>query len=109
MRIYDLHNSLIGKVCKLTKFGLELEKEYEKLFRVGNYMSSLNVYMYCHDSVEYEMWLIFVDESPIVKDGVVWYCLKEIGYESTGDYRWYTLNQVMICSAEGIKEEYIKL
>jgi hypothetical protein len=41
---------------------------------------------------------MFIDEKPIKRNGVIWYCLKEVGKYSTGDYYWFTLNQVLICS-----------
>jgi hypothetical protein len=98
LRIYDLHTELIGKICKLTSFGVELEKEYEQVFGVGNYHSAQTLFEYCHCGNKYELSLMFIDEKPIKRNGVVWYCLKEIGKYSTGDYYWVTLCQVMICS-----------
>ena len=98
IRVYDLHTNLIGKVCKLTSFGVELEKEYDKLFGIGNPYQAQILFEYCHRSDKNELSLMFIDEKPIARNGVVWYCLKEIGKNSSGDYHWFTLNQVVICS-----------
>lgn len=97
LRIYDLHTELIGKICKLTRFGVELEREYENVFGVGNYHSAQIMFKYCHCGGEYEVSLMFIDESPITKNGVVWYCVKCVGKHSSGDYYWFTLNQIVIC------------
>ena len=98
LRLFDFHTELIGKVCKLTSFGVELEKEYEKVFGLGNYNSTYILFDYCYCKNKYELSLMFIDEKPIKINGVVWYCLKEIGRYATGNYYWFTLNQVMICS-----------
>lgn len=98
LRIYDLHTELIGKICKITSFGVELENEYEEVFGIGNYYSAKTLFEYCYCGNKYELSLMFIDEKPIKRNGVVWYCLKEIGKYSTGDYYWFTLNQVLICS-----------
>jgi hypothetical protein len=97
LRVSDLHTELIGKICKLTDFGVELEKEYEQLFKTGNYQSARILFEYCQRKDKYELSLMFIDEKPFERCGVVWYCLKEIGKYSGGDYYWFTLNQVIIC------------
>lgn len=98
IRVYDLHTEYLGKLCKLTRLGLELEKEYEKLFGFGNYTDALRTYEYCHNSSEYQFVLMFIDEPPVKKNNMTWYCLKDVGVLASGDYHWFTLDQVMICS-----------
>lgn len=96
MRIADVHTHLIGKLCKLTEMGLELEKEYEKLFHMGNYERARTFYMY-HEKGPYQVLFMFIDEPPYNRDGLTWYCVKEVGKGCMGDYHWYTLDQLMIC------------
>lgn len=99
IRILDTHSPLIGKIAKLTDFGVELEKEYQDLFGVGNYASAFHLHQYhSKDFGKYQLMLMFIDERPINRNGVVWYCLKEIGKYATGDYFWFTLNQLIICN-----------
>lgn len=96
--IFDLHSELVGKICKLTEHGLAMEQEYKELFGIGNYESARRLFYYCYESGKNELSLMFVKEKPIKQNGCIWYCMKEIGRGSTGDYYWFTLNQVMICS-----------
>ena len=79
LRIADLHTHLVGKICKLTEFGVELEKEYVELFGIGNVYKAMSIYYFCHMGGKYEMSLIFINEKPYSKNGVTWYCVKEIG------------------------------
>ena len=97
LRIIDEHTDLIGKIAKLSEFGVELEKEYEELFNVGNYCNAKDIYFYCHRGGRYEMSLIFIDEPPIKHNGITWFCLKEVGVGVNGDWHWFTLNQLIIC------------
>ncbi len=99
LRVYDLHTDLIGKICKLTSFGVELEREYEQLFGIGNYNQAEMIYGYCHRGGKHEMSLMFIDEPPVRRNGVIWFCVKETGVGVSGDWLWYTLDQLMICSA----------
>ena len=99
LRIADDHTDLIGKLAKLTAFGVELEAEYERLFGVGSYSSARETYYYCHRGGRYEMALIFIDQPPERRNGVTWYCLKEVGVGVMGDWHWFTLDQLMICSS----------
>ena len=96
-RILDLHTEFIGKIAKTTSFGLVLEKEYEKIFNVGNEYKFDRLHYYCHLKNKYELSLIFIDEKPITKNGVTWFCLKEIGNGCNGDWHWLTLNQITVC------------
>ena len=100
MFVADLHTHLIGKICKLTEFGLELEKEYEQIFGFGNYESAKTIHLYCYIGGRYEMSLMFIDEKPHIVNGIIWYCVKEIGVGVMGDWHWYTLNQLIICNEE---------
>lgn len=95
--VSNLPPEFIGKICKITAFGVELEKEYEQLFGIGNYNSALLLFEYCYCNNNSELNLMFIDEVPITRNGVTWYCMKEVGKYASGDYYWYTLNQVMIC------------
>lgn len=97
LRVADLHTHLIGKICKLTEFGVELEKEYEQLFKRGNSQSAMQIFYFCHRGGRYEMSLMFIDQPPFTKDNNTWYCVKEVGVGVMGDWHWYTLNQLMIC------------
>lgn len=98
MRVYSEHTEYIGKICKLTAFGLVLEQEYESLFGVGNYQVAQHIFQYCYLNNRYAICLMFIDEPPITRDGVTWYCFKEFGTGCSGDWHWFTLNQVMVCN-----------
>lgn len=97
LRIADEHTSLIGKIAKLTEMGVILEKEYEELFQIGNYGKAQIINHYCYTDTRYEMHLCFVDEKPIKRNGVTWFCVREIGTGTSGDLHYFTLNQLMIC------------
>lgn len=97
MRICDLHTDLIGKICKVTEFGVELQKEYADLFGIGSVFITNRLFEYCQLEGKNKVSLIFIDEKPIIKNGVVFYALKEIGKYTNGDYYWFSLNQLMIC------------
>lgn len=100
MFVADLHTHLIGKICKPTEFGVELEKEYEEIYKFGNWQKANQIYFFCHMGGRFEMSLMFIDQKPEVYNGIVWYCVKEIGVGVSGDWHWYTLNQLMICNEE---------
>ena len=93
-----IHKPLLGKLAKLTEFGVDLEKEYEELFGIGNYYQALHLCYYCHSKGKYEISLMFIDETPIKRGGVLWYYLKDVGKYAEGNYYLFTLNQLMICS-----------
>lgn len=97
LRILDEHTQFIGKICKLTEFGVCLEVEYEKLFGIGSEYTANRTFYYCHLGGRYEMSLMFIDEPPIKKESMTWFCLKEIGVGVSGDYHWHTLDQIIIC------------
>jgi hypothetical protein len=98
LKVLDSHKELIGKICKLTAFGVQLELEYEKEFGIGNHSNAKRLFDYCHSENQYEISLMFIDERPMKLNGMVFYCLKEIGKGSTGDWHWFTLNQIMLCN-----------
>ena len=97
LRVVDLHTHLIGKICKLTELGVQLEKEYQEMFGVGSWITAKELFGYCYSGNKYELSLMFIDEKPIRKHGLVWYCVKEIGVGVSGDWHWFTLNQLIIC------------
>lgn len=97
MNIVRGHEDYIGKIAKLTKFGVELEKEYEELFNIGNYGMAQFINYYCYLGGRYELSLMFIDEAPIHRNGIELFCLKEIGNGVMGDWHWYTLNQLIVC------------
>ncbi len=76
--VSDLPPEFIGKICKITAFGVELEKEYEQLFGIGNYNYALLLFEYYYCNNNYELSLMFIDEAPITRNGVTWYCMKEV-------------------------------
>lgn len=100
--MFLLHTDLIGKICKPTLFGLELEKEYENLIGFGNSNKYARLYDYCTCGGKYELSLMFINERPFVKYNTVWYCLKEIGVSCNGDWHWLTLNQLVVCEEKNI-------
>lgn len=95
-RIADLHTDLIGKLCVITSIGVQLEREYEQMYGIGNYQSAQLLYHYNHES-KYKFLLMFIDEKPFSKFNETWFCVKEVGKWSNGDMHWFTLNQLMIC------------
>lgn len=95
--IYNDHTPLIGKIAKLTSFGVQLEKEYEKLLEIGNSHIAKRIHYYNHCGGRYETKLIFIDEPPFEYAGVKFYCLKEIGTGANGDWYWFSMNQLIIC------------
>lgn len=93
------HTHLIGKTCKLTKFGIELEKEYSEQFGIGNPQTVKILFEYGQMvNSDFEIRLMFIDEKPMSNYGLTWFCLKEVGKYSSGDYHWFTLEQLVICS-----------
>lgn len=97
LRIAKDHDWLVGKVCKLSILGVELEKEYYEMFSIGNYEKAKQIHKYCYDFGTTELNLIFIDQDPFVRGAITWYCLKEIGKTYCGNWHWYTLNQLIIC------------
>jgi hypothetical protein len=97
LQIVDEHTDLIGKLAKLTEFGVKLEEQYKEMFNVGNVWTAKMVHNYCYCKGRYEISLMFVDEPPIKRNGVTWFCLKEVGQVIYGDLRWFTLNQLVLC------------
>jgi hypothetical protein len=96
MRIVDLHTDLIGKICMITEVGVALEKEYEKMYGIGNYYAAQQLFHFNYHS-KYKYVLMFIDEKPFTKFNETWFCVKEVGEHSNGDMHWYTLNQLIIC------------
>lgn len=89
----------LGKICKITLFGVALEKSYFENFGIGNYNEAKKIYEYCHCKSRYQMSLMFVNEAPVLIHGMKFYCFTPVGVGvSNGDFYWFTLNQVMICS-----------
>jgi hypothetical protein len=97
LRIWDEHTDMIGKIAKLTERGVLLEKEYVDLFGIGNEIFAKLLHQYCYEGGKYEISFMFIDEPPFKKNGVTWFCLKEVGMGVSGDWYWFTLNQLMIC------------
>lgn len=98
LRVADLHTEHIGKIAKLTEFGVELDKEYGEVFGIGEGYDRIRwLYEYHHCGGPNELSLMFIDEPPIKRQGCVWYCLKDIGKGNPEDWHWFTLNQLMIC------------
>lgn len=93
----NTHTELIGKICKITRFGVELQKEYKRLFGIGSHYVAKTLFDYCYSGNEYELSLVFTQDAPIRRNGVVFYCLKEVGEHSSGEYHWLSLNQIIIC------------
>lgn len=75
--------------------GVNLEREHERLFKIGNYHKAECIYYWCFNQKDYA--LMFIDELPIIKFTKTWYCVKEIGDDTNGDWYWFTLDQLMIC------------
>lgn len=103
LQVAHLHTHLVGKICKLTEFGVALEKEYEENFKIGNWNKALQTYHFCHMGGKYEMSLMFIDQKPYPINGVLFYCVKEVGVGVMGDWHWYSLNQLMICEERELK------
>lgn len=97
MHVAKHYDYLVGRIAKVTALGVVLEKEYEALFGFGNWQKAEFNHWACHMGGRYEMSLMFIDEEPHEVKGIVWYCLKEVGIGVSGDWHWYTLNQLMIC------------
>lgn len=93
---FHVHKHLIGKLCKLTDFGLILEKEYE-LLGFGNARSYERILFYNQLKDQNSISLISIDEYPHKINGVLLFCVKEIGKYSSGDWHWFSLNQLIIC------------
>lgn len=94
LKVYDIHTQFLGKTCKLTSFGVLLEKEYESLFGIGSPEQAQRLYDYCSQD---RIRLIFVDEKPIKIYGLTFFCLKEVGKDGNGDLYFFTSEQLMIC------------
>ncbi len=97
MRLVDIHTDLIGKICKLTRFGVQLEYQYERELCVGDWYRAERLRYYCGLRNEHEISLMFIDEKPHTQNGVTWFCVKEVGQDVNGDWHWFTLNQLIIC------------
>lgn len=97
IRKQDEHTHLIGKTCKVTKWGVVLAKEYEQLLGIGSHTVTYRLEEYGQIGGRYEISLMFIDEPPERRNGVTFYCLKEIGPESSGDWHWLSLDQIIIC------------
>lgn len=98
LKVIGEHSYLIGKIAKLTTLGVLLEKKYEELFGVGNAHKAEFINYYCYIGGRYEMSLIFIDEPPEKRGGIMFYWLEEIGVGVMGDWHLYTLEQLMICN-----------
>jgi len=94
--VYDNHH-LIGKLAVITDFGLQLEEQYKKLFGVGNIYSYRQLLRYCKADGQYKIRLMFIDEKPHQHNNLTFFCLKEIGKGCSGDWHWFTLDQLMVC------------
>lgn len=90
LSIVDEHIDLIGKIAMLTNMATILESEYEDIFGMGNRFIINRLY-------ENKTMLIFINEKPVLKNGCMWFCLKEIGANTSGDWHWLTLNQLIVC------------
>ncbi len=93
IRIHNIHTCLVGKVCRLTKIGVLLSQEYEKLFGIGNQYKVQDIYNICESGFG---CLMFIDEPPWQTFGFTFYCLKIVA-KGSDDWYWFTLNQLMIC------------
>lgn len=91
---------LAGKIAVLSQFGLEVEREYSNILGLGNYELARRVYHYNHMEGKYASKLMFLNEPPMRKDGVVFYCLKEVGVNAPDDWYWFSLDQLIIIENE---------
>lgn len=94
--IRPLHNHLIGKICKLTDFGLVLANEYQAMFGIGNFVTARMLHWSMQQPGN-KVMLMFNKERPFNRLGTTWYCFTEVGEEGNGDYHWFTLDQVVVC------------
>ncbi len=92
----EKHKQYIGRICKVSLQGVALEKIYEEVLGISTYAEK--VYEYCHFGGKFEMSLMFIDEPPMVVKGETFYCLLEVGIGVSGDWHWFTLNQLIICN-----------
>lgn len=97
MLVVKDHTYLIGKIAKLTEFGVLLAAEYVELFNIGNESTTRQIHYFCNTPGKYQMSLMFINQEPFTKLGKTWYCLKEVGVGVMGDWHWYTLDQLIIC------------
>lgn len=86
---------LAGKLAVLSEFGLEVEREYNKILHLGNYDIARQIIYRNHMEGKYATKLMFLNEPPVRKHGVVFYCLKEVGKYSTGDWYWFSLDNLL--------------
>jgi len=100
-QLTDEHTPFLGKLAKLTELGVELEKEYKQLFGIGNIYAAQSLYFHCQSRNKYQLYLMFIDEKPIKVYGLTLFCLKEVGIGACGDWHWFSLEQLMLCSVEG--------
>lgn len=98
LHIADEHTHLIGHLAKITEFGVLLEKKYEDIFGFGNPHKASHVHYYCHIGNKYEMSLMFIDEPPIKRGNMTWFCLEEVGVGVNEDWHYFTLDQLIICN-----------
>lgn len=98
MKLLNLHTDLVGKLCKLTEMGVILEKEYHELYGIGSVYTAERLLWWHNQTIEkYRILLMFINEPPMTIYGKTFYCVKEIGNGSNGDWYWFTLDQLMIC------------
>ena len=90
------YKTLIGKTAKLTKQGVKIENLYNNPLKMGYYKAMI-LFDYCYRPDEFQISFQFVDEPPETQNGITYYCLKQIGKHSSGDWYWFTLDQLMIC------------
>lgn len=88
---HDCHKKHVGRIGKLTELGVELEAEYVNLFGLGYVDIATRIFRFCK---YFDMFLVLIDEPPFKRNGVVWYCFKLIGKDSTDDWYWFTLDQI---------------
>lgn len=98
MKIAGAHSNLIGKLCKLSEFGVVLEKEYRELFGIGNEQNAELLQYYCFCGGPHEVCLMFIDEPPHQHYSLTFYCVKEVGKNASGDWHWFTLDQLILCN-----------
>ena len=90
------HLPYLGMIAKFSEQGLVLAVEYLKEFGFGNGWHEELMLIRCTHN---DLLLIFIDYPPMIINGVVLYCLKEVGKGIiNGDWHWYSLNQLTICN-----------
>jgi hypothetical protein len=97
IRLTDTHTPLLGQLAKITRLGVSLEANISNCSALGVFTRPGGCITTVTIGANAPCACCLSMSRPSGGETLPGFCLKEVGQDSTGDWYWYTLDQLLIC------------